>query len=372
MTATRSRSANVLDAAEQAALRDSVRSMLARARGTDVWSGLADAGALGVTMPEACGGVELGTGEEMLIHAELGRALSPEPYLTTVGVAVPTLRAAGGTVATELLTRIARGQTRVCAAISGAAAATVLDAEVDGADLTRVTGELRSLAGAPDCDTLLVAAHSSEPLLCLVERDAPGVAVEADRALDITRSFGSARLADASATVVARGANAAAALHVGRCNGLLALAAETVGAAEKALELTVAYVRVRRQFGEVIGTFQGVKHRVADMLVALEGARATVLAAIDTLGGGDPLEVDRPAARLALALARTETGRACFWIARETVHLHGGTGYTWEHDAHRYFRRTKSNQQLLDPDGRATLALAELAATHYLESEATA
>jgi alkylation response protein AidB-like acyl-CoA dehydrogenase len=128
--------------------------------------------------------------------------------------------------------------------------------------------------------------------------------------------------------------------------------------------MTVDYVKVRRQFGRPIGSFQAVKHRCADMLVRLEAARSALAFAIRA---ADSPDVRHAAA--ALAVARTHCGDQAFWITNEAIHLHGGIGFTWEHPAHLYYRRAKSNQVLLDPDGSQRRVLAATVAAAYEEEE---
>jgi alkylation response protein AidB-like acyl-CoA dehydrogenase len=178
-------------------------------------------------------------------------------------------------------------------------------------------------------------------------------------------------LAGAPAEHLAGGAAAGAALAAARQGLMLALAAECVGLAGRALEMTVGYVATRRQFGRPIGSFQAVKHRCAEMLVRLEAAWSALYLATSGLGDGpDPvLPVAGGLAAARLSAARICTGEAAFEIANEAIHLHGGIGFTWDYPLHLYYRRAKSNQQLLDSSGGQRIELATRVAALYAEQE---
>ncbi len=316
---------------EQAALRDAVRAFLAqhgtsaRVRATiadaapfDVatWKRLTtELGLAGLAVPESLGGAGASLAEAAVVVSELGRSLLPSPYLSTV-VAGAVLAAAGET---EVLPGIAAGTTLAALAMS--------DGSASGG---RVSGTAQFVIDGPSAAVFLVRA--GDELLLVRPSDA---VVTAEPALDQTRAL---------ATVTFEAAPGAV-LSADRPLGPFAedlmralLAVECVGAAERALELTVEYLKTRTQFGRPIGSFQALKHRCADLAVALAGARALADAAIDAFGSDD-FEVLAPAAKLMCS-------QTFMRVAGEMIQLHGGIGFTWEHYAHLFFKRAKSNQLL--------------------------
>jgi alkylation response protein AidB-like acyl-CoA dehydrogenase len=366
------------DEFERRALREAVRKALeppqgrpsadgAPGRGT--WQKLADdLGLAGVSIPESLGGSGLGQAEEMIVHEEMGRVLSGLPFLSTVGLGAAALRALGSPAADERLAAVAGGALTIAAVLAVEPGQRGLTAE-EG-DPARITGVASAVIDAAHADALLVLADADDgPVLGWLPRDADGVRIQPMTAIDLTRSLARVEFDRAPATVLARGEGAAAAAEAGRRNWHLALAAESVGLAARALEMTVAYVQVRHQFGRPIGSFQAVKHRCADMLVQLETARSGLAFAQRAADAGDA--GDSRDAAAALAVARMYCGQIPFWIANETIHLHGGIGFTWEHPAHLYYRRAKSNQVLLDPQERQRRVLATLIADRYDREDVT-
>ena len=187
--------------------------------------------------------------------------------------------------------------------------------------------------------------------------DAPGVAITPQTTMDQTRPFARIELDSAAAEPLANGAAAIASLQAG---GWLCLAAEALGGAQAALDRTVAYARERVQFGRPIGSFQAYKHRLADMMVAIEQARSAVYWAACAH------DEAAPDAMLALHAAKSFCADTCFKCAGDMIQLHGGIGFTWEHDAHLFFKRARSIQTMLG-DGAwhreqvAAMALGEAA-----------
>jgi alkylation response protein AidB-like acyl-CoA dehydrogenase len=318
---------------EQDALRDAVRAFLAqhgtsaRVRATiadaapfDVpaWKRLTgELGIAGLAVPESLGGAGASLAEVAVVVAELGRALLPSPYLSTA-VAGAVLAVAGET---EVLPGVAAGSTLVALAVSGGSVS--LDGDV-------VSGTASFVVDAPSADAFLVRA--GEQLALVRSSDA---VVTAMPTLDQTRSLATVKFESAPAAVLA----------ADRPLGPLAedlmralLAVECVGAAERALELTVAYLKTREQFGKPIGSFQALKHRCADLAVALAAARSLAGAAIRAFGS-DEFAVLAPAAKLLCS-------QTFMRVAGEMIQLHGGIGFTWEHDAHLFFKRAKSNELL--------------------------
>lgn len=177
--------------------------------------------------------------------------------------------------------------------------------------------------------------------------DGEGVALVPLTTLDPSRPQAKLVLRAAPASLLVRGELATSAVDRAVDVTLLVQAAEQLGAAQAALDMTVAYVIARRQFGRAIGSFQSVKHRCADMLIKVETARSAVARAVEA---GHTADTDPAALTEAAAVANAWCSHAFVEIAAETVHLHGGTGFTWEHDAHLFFRRARSDAALFgDP-----------------------
>jgi alkylation response protein AidB-like acyl-CoA dehydrogenase len=282
----------------------------------------------GLAVAPELGGAGASFVEVGIAVEEIGRKLLPVPYLSTVTAAAVLSHLSGDDAAGPMLERIA----------GGAAAAVGLDD--DGALHTRgdvVDGEVFVVDGATAELFVLAARRGSEPVLVAVEAGAPGCAVEPLATLDQTRRQAAVRLEGAPATVLAAGPEALA-----RARDLLAvgLAVESVGAAARCLDETVAYLKERVQFGRPIGSFQALKHRCADLATELEAARSTAYYATWAVDGApEELPVVAP-------LAEAVAGAALLHIAAEAIQLHGGIGFTWEHDAHMYLKRAKANELL--------------------------
>lgn len=354
----------VLDA-EQQELRAAVRRLLAdkspseRVRavmdgdpGHDpaVWSALGGMGALGLVVPEELGGAGAGHVERSVVAEELGRALTPAPFLASAVLATDALLALDDDRArTELLPALAAGERigTVALGAAGGASGEVTAAEGDGWTLSGATWPV--LAGDVADVLLVVAATPDGPGWFLVDADAAGLARTRLTGLDPTRRV--AKLAF-EATPARRLATVdpAAALALVTDLAAVALAAEQVGVLQRAMELTVAYAKVRVQFGRPIGSYQAVKHGCADMYSAWEHAVSVLRYAAWTA------DHERAELPVAAALAQTYIGPATFEAATGMVQYHGGTGYTWEHDAHLFYKRAKSAELLLGSGHRARLA----------------
>ncbi len=374
-----------MDAQERQALREVTRrylddivdhtataTVLAAAEGFDraQWSAMASqVGLQGTGISEDAGGAGLGLDGSLLVHEELGRALYGGPFLGTVGQVVPGLQALGeDAAATERLERIAAGKLTAAAAIPIEALSAVGPDQQPLAlsgplDRPLVTGFLPLVIDAPLADAFLaVAAGPGGPRLAWIDASAPGVFIDRVEAVDLTRRFGQVTFQAAAAEPLGDAAAAQIALAAIRRGLMLALVAECVGVAARCLEMAVGYVATRQQFGRPIGSFQAIKHRCADLLIALEAARSALRLAVSP--ATSPLE-----AEARLAAARICAGEAAFAIANENIHLHGGIGFTWEYPAHLFYRRAKSNQQLLDSTGGQRGHLAATVFALYAEQE---
>ncbi|WP_395691116.1 acyl-CoA dehydrogenase family protein [Nocardioides sp.] len=291
-----------------------------------LWSAFVDLGLPGLLVPEDLGGAGASAREAAAVLEELGRAAAPSPYLTSSVVATTALHVAGDT---EILPALASGEQT--------AALLVRPASRSGAPALTTVGLPADVLLLPE-DGALYAVR--------------GATVTPVSSLDMTRPLARVDLDGAERTLVASDATAAVdrALLVGA--GLLA--AEQVGVARWCLETTVAYLKERRQFGRVVGGFQALKHRLADLYALVEQADAAARYAAATLATGDP---DAP---VAVAVAASFCGEAATHAAEEAVQLHGGIGMTWEHPAHLHLKRAKADELLLGTPEAHRRALATL------------
>lgn len=320
--------------AELAELRRTVRSFLeqhAPVRGQlsdqgSTWPRLsAELGLTAVGVAAEHGGAGASFVEVCVVLEETGRALLRAPYLSTV-VAAAALHGLG---ADDLLTSLADGSAPAALCLDGSVA---VDAE------QRLTGTFAQVVDAGQAALLIV---SSPVGLHVVARDAAGVTVTALVPLDPTRPQARVELTAAPSRRVGDAAAAAHALNLLH----VALAAESVGAAQRCLEMAVDHLKVREQFGRPLGSFQALRHRVADLTVQVEAARSTAwYAARAAAGRSADLAVVAP-------LAKAVCADAFALVAGESIQLHGGIGFTWEHDAHLYFKRAWTTA-LLHGDSR--------------------
>jgi alkylation response protein AidB-like acyl-CoA dehydrogenase len=268
---------------------------------------------------------------------ELGRSLVPVPFLVTV-TAAHTLGGPGidAERAAPLLERITGG----CVAAVSLGENSVSSTGASGA--VTLNGQLDHVLDGPHAAFLIAAVEDDDgPALYGIDLAADGVVVQAQATMDQTRRQATIRLTDAPATrLTAAGDAGAAEVERGREILYVALACEAVGAAARCLEITVEYLGERVQFGRPIGSFQALKHRCADLFVALESARSTAAYASWAVDGA-PQELPTVA-----PLSQLVCGETLLQIASESIQLHGGIGFTWEHDAHYFFKRAKSTELL--------------------------
>ncbi|MER5427812.1 acyl-CoA dehydrogenase family protein [Streptomyces sp. NPDC002588] len=335
---------------------EEVREQAGSPRGHDrtLWDRLAaEIGVHGLDLPEEYGGAGYTFAELAVALEETGRALCPAPLLPTVVLAGRTLLGSGDRGACERwLPGIASGA--LTATVAGFAHRAEVTAE-RGPDGWVLRGEADFVPDGAGAGLLLVAARApdGERLFACAPDDA--TCDRADRrVLDPTRRQALVRFRGAAAEPVGEAGQApvvvAAVLDAGRA----ALAAEHVGGSAHALDATLEYVSHRTQFGRPIGSFQAVKHRLADLLVELEGARSASAYASVCLAAETP---DLPVAASAAAVACTAAYRLA---TAEYVQLHGGIGFTWEHPAHLYLRRARADEALFGTGDDHRLRLARL------------
>jgi alkylation response protein AidB-like acyl-CoA dehydrogenase len=358
--------------AEQEELRDGFRRFLAErspmrrvrelmdsAEGSDpdLWRRMAaEIGVVGITVPEAYGGAGLGQAELSVVMEELGRALTPGPFLASSVLAASTLLALDDEEARrELLPSLASGERIATLAVVedrgwGADAVGMRAELVDGG--WKLSGTKTLVLDGCLADLVLVAARVGDELAFFaVEGSAPGVSRTPLRTLDLTRRMAGLELARVPARRLV-GEDPEGALEHVTDLAALALAGEQLGGLQRCLEMSVEYAGARAQFGRAIGSFQAVKHLCADMQVQMELARSAVRHAAwaaDEAPDELPVAADVAASYCSDAFAR---------VAAATIQVHGGIGFTWEHDAHLYYRRARSTQQLFGSaaERRARLA----------------
>ena len=310
-----------------------------------LWRAVAtDFGSAGLPVPEALGGAGATWRETAVVMEELGRAVAPVPFLTSSVIATAALMTAGDQ---ELLSQVAAGEKIAVLAVPFATAPGIVlgtTVEVGGGALT---GRVAGVADAPAADVLLIPAHGG-----LYAVDAADTVRTPVTSLDMTRRLGDVELSSVPARRIAEGAAAESAVREALLTGAAMLASEQLGLAERCLEITIEYLKTRYQFGRPVGSYQGLKHRLADLWTSVTQARAVARNAAACVADGDP---DAP---IAVAVAQAHCSSIAVKAAEECVQMHGGIGFTWEHPAHLYLKRAKADSIALGtPDRhRATLA----------------
>jgi alkylation response protein AidB-like acyl-CoA dehydrogenase len=361
-----------------------------------LWQAVAgDLGCAGLLIPERDGGAGASFREVCSAAEALGSSVAPVPFVGSAVVATAALlsvasgiaddaaagaprsavppgtsRASSGTpftparAATDLLRRMADGSVTVTLAVpfasapGGAFPAAVRVAGLRPGDaqtgIARLRGTVSGVADALPASVLLVPADGVPHALYLVDMAAPGVAKAPVVSLDMTRQVCDLSFDDAPGTLIAAGTAASQAIEAALSAGAAALAAEQVGLAQRCLDMTLAYVKERRQFARPVGSFQALKHRLADMWIAVSQARAASRYAAACLASGDP------DAAVAVAVAKAYCSEAAVHAAQECVQLHGGIGFTWEHPAHLYLKRAKADSIGFGTPDAHRAALADL------------
>ncbi|MEU5216897.1 acyl-CoA dehydrogenase family protein [Streptomyces sp. NPDC020807] len=335
---------------EQEELRSAVRAVLARHPGDAAWGPLTgQIGVAGLAVPEEFGGAGYGAREVGVVMEELGRELSPVPYLGSAVLTVAALLGSGdGEACARLLPGLAAGDAVGALAWAegeGWDPSAVRAGATAAPDGTwRISGVKEHVLGGAEAHVLVVAARAPEGVsLFEVAVDGPGVAREPLVTMDATRAQARVVLDGAEARLIGAGGAGDRVLAEVLDLACTALAAEQVGAAARCLEITLDYARERVQFGRAIGSFQAVKHRLADAYVLVESARS---AALGAAFAADEHRAEAAGFTRLAAAAKSACSEAFSTVAGEMIQLHGGIGITWEHDAHRYFKRAHGSSQL--------------------------
>ena len=326
-----------------------VRRLMETPTGYDpaIWAQMAgQLGLTGLIVPEQYGGSGFGYGELVVVLEEMGRALLCAPYFSTVALATNGILAAGDEQARhDLLPGIA----------SGTVIATLAVAEEDGSwdprdvrlqarrsgDDYVLDGHKMYVIDGHIADLVIVVAQTDDGIAFFAVRgDASGLDRKLLPTLDMTRKQAQLTFNNTPARLIGSPQKAERALLDALDLAVIALAAEMVGGAQHCLDMSVDYAKTRVQFGRPIGSFQAIKHKCADMLLEVESARsAAYYAAWAAAAASD----ERPAVA---SLAKAFCSEAYYHAAAENIQIHGGIGFTWEHDAHLYFKRAKSSELL--------------------------
>jgi alkylation response protein AidB-like acyl-CoA dehydrogenase len=222
-----------------------------------------------------------------------------------------------------------------------------------------INGDAAMVLDGHTADVILLAARTEAGLsLFETESTAPGLHRERLASLDRTRRIAKLRFDDVPASLIGTDGGAAAGLARTSDLALVALGAEQVGAAQRCLDMAVDYAKNRIQFGRAIGSFQAVKHRCADMLVAVEGARSAAMHAAEVADTPDSAELS-----IAATVTKMASSEAFLLAALDNMRVHGGIGFTWEHDAHLYVRRAKASQLMFGSPDTHAQRLADLITT---------
>jgi acyl-CoA dehydrogenase len=302
-----------------------------------LWRSMAEMGWLGAAIPEAYDGAGLGYEALCVLAEELGRALAPVPFTSSVCLAAEAILAAGSEVQKrEYLPKIARGELIATFALAEGAGdpreasvhARLADGRISGTKWPVPDGTIAQLA-------VVVARDASGVSLALVDLTAPGVRRSALASVDPSRDQAKIDFVNAPAVLLGEPGQGWNTVRRVLDRAAIVTAFEQVGGATASLEMATAYAKERFAFGRPIGSFQAIKHKLADVYVATELARS------NAYYGVWALSADAAELPLAAATARVSASDAFFQAAKEHIQVHGGVGYTWDYDCHLYYRRAK-------------------------------
>ena len=332
--------------AENATSERTRKAMAADGIDADLWSAFCqELGLSGIGIPESAGGAGLGLVELAIIAEAAGAQVAALPMLGSLAMSAQAI-AAGGTADQQAA--------HLPALLSGEVIAGYVHDAGLTADGNSLAGEAGFVAHGGSAQLFVVTSNTGA---WIVPADAPGVTVTPLTTMDQTRPYARVTLAGAQGEPLADPAAAIAAAHRA---GFVAVAAEALGGAQAALDRTVAYAKERVQFGRQIGSFQAYKHRLADLMIEIEQARSAVYWAACAVDEGSD------EAPLAVHAAKSFAADTFFLCAGNMIQLHGGIGFTWEHDAHLYFKRARAIQSMLGSgewhrEQVATMILGEVA-----------
>jgi alkylation response protein AidB-like acyl-CoA dehydrogenase len=301
----------------------------------DLWAKMAEQGYTGIIFPEEYGGVGLGTVELVLLMEEAGRALLPGPLYSTVALAGAVVGAVGtAEQKKKYLARICSGEARATLAMLEANASWDLEDVRIQATNDRMSGEKLFVPDAQVADFIVVLARNG---VFVADAKSPGISIHPMKGMDLTRKIYSVRFSNAPVEKLGSATSPARALNVASA----ALVAEMVGGMQRTLDITVAYAKMRKQFGKPIGMYQAVQHQCADMYLETESARSAVYYAAWAL------EQNAPDAAMAVSIAKMYASDVARAVGNRGIQVHGGMGFTWENDIHLYYKRAKASETTL-------------------------
>ncbi len=325
-----------------------VRELMAAGTAFDdgLWRAMADQGWTGLIIPEEHGGLGLSLVDLIAVTEEMGRACLPGPFLSTLWAAALVDRAGSEGQRKQYLEPIAAGDMKATVALleedaDWNPAAVRMRAEKEGKEY-RLRGRKEFVTDAEVADVIICVARGDDGLLLLpIERGAKGLKVAATPGVDATRKLYSVEFDD----VVVPEANALAfntrtqeAVEAATNVAIIALCAEMLGGMQWTLENTVEYAKTRQQFGKPIGIYQAVQHQCADMFLMTESARSAVYYAAWAVSENDP------SAKLAVSVAKAYCSDAAREVGNRGAQVHGGIGFTWEHNLQLYYKRAKASE----------------------------
>lgn len=322
------------------------------------WSRMAsELGLHGIAVPERFGGAGATTAELAVVFEEMGAALACAPFFATVALAIPAILTSGDEqAAADLIPRLADGTDTATLVLNNRlgpwdpTAVALTAHQEDGVHTVHGSAPM-VLDGHTAAIVLVAARDGAGTSLFAVAGDAEGLTRTPLAGLDRTRKIALLDFDGTPARLIGRPGAAEPGLALSSDIATVLLAAEQVGGATRCLDVAVRYAKDRIQFGRPIGSFQAVKHRCADMLVEVEGARSAVVHAASATPGELPI---------AASVAKLAASEAFAHAAFDSMRIHGGLGFTWEHDAHLYVRRAKASSLMFGEPDHHALRLADL------------
>ncbi len=311
-----------------------------------LWREIAEQGWTGLIVPEEFGGLGLGLVELVCIAEEMGRACFPSPFISTTWAAALIERAGSEGQRAQYLEKIASGELKATVALLEETAdwnpaAVALRAEKTGKEY-RLSGSKHFVTDAAVADLIIVVARGDEGLILLpVEKGASGMTITATPGIDATRKLYTIdfdNVAVAEADALAFNPRTQEALEAATDVAAVTLCAELVGGMQWTLDTAVEYAKTRQQFGKPIGIYQAVQHRCADMYLWLESSRSSAYYAAWAVAENDPT------AKLAVSIAKAYCSDAGREVGNNGIQVHGGIGFTWEHNLHLYYKRAKGSE----------------------------
>jgi alkylation response protein AidB-like acyl-CoA dehydrogenase len=311
-----------------------------------LWRAMADQGWTGLIIPEEFGGLGLSLVDLIAVSEEMGRACLPGPFLSTLWAAALIDRAGGEGQRKQYLEPIAAGDMKATVALLEGDAdwnpeSVQLRAEKDGKEF-RLRGRKEFVTDAEVADLIICVARGNDGLvLAPVEKGAKGMKIAATPGVDATRKLYSVEFEDVvapEADALAFNARTLDAVESATATAVVALCAEMLGVMQWTLENAVEYAKTRQQFGKQIGVYQAVQHQLADMFLMTEGARSAVYYAAWAVSENDP------SAKLAVSVAKACSSDAAREVGNRGAQVHGGIGFTWEHNLQLYYKRAKASE----------------------------